>query len=396
MINIIGYRMYNREFYSVASEKYNVVLNYISQLRRSPLKQITLLLTYLLLLSCGNKQEKILPQKTALTESVYSSVTVQPDSLYQVYAAVAGILDNNLVEEGDTVQKGTSLVQIINNTPKLNTENAKLALQLAIDNYSGSSAILKALKDEIQAAMLTFQNDSINYFRQKRLWEQKIGSKVEFDNRKLAYELSRNNLTLLRSRYDRTQNELRTQVEQASNKLKTSQIAAEDFTVTSKINGKVYALFKQPGEIVTTMEPLASVGSASDFIIEMLVDEVDIVKLSVGQNVLVTLDAYRDEVFEAKVNKIYPRKDERSQTFKVEAIFKNPPKILYPGLAGEGNIIIAQKENVLTIPKSYLINGNQVETEDGLVSITIGLQNLNQVEILEGIDVSTPILKPEE
>lgn len=351
---------------------------------------------FLLLLSCGEKQEKILPQKTKITESVYSSVTIQPDSLYQVYAAVGGILDNNLVEEGDTVQKGTPLTQIINNAPKLSTENAKLALQLARENYSGSSAVLKGLEDEIQAATLSFQNDYINFFRQKRLWEQQIGSKVEFDNRKLAYELSRNNLNFLISRYDRTQNELRTQVQQARNNYESSKINTKDFTVTSKINGKVYALFKEPGEIITTMEPLASVGSSDVFIVEMLVDEVDIVKLGLGQKVLITLDAYRDEVFEAKVTKIYPRKDERSQTFKVEALFENPPETLYPGLAGEGNIIIAQRADALVIPKSYLVNGNQVQTEDGLINVKTGLQNLDQIEILEGVDGSTSILKPQE
>ena len=60
------------------------------------------------------------------------------------------------------------------------------------------------------------------------------------------------------------------------------------------------------------------------------------------------------------------------------------------------NIIVDQKEDVLTIPKVYLINGNQVETEDGPVSVKIGLQNLDQVEILEGIDANTIILKPGE
>lgn len=350
----------------------------------------------LLIISCGEQREKIFPKKVTLTESVYASVTVQPDSLYQVYAAVAGILDNNLVEEGDSVKKGTPLLQIINNTPKLNAENAKLSLQLARENYDGSSAVLKSLEDEIQSATWTFQNDSVNYFRQQRLWEQKIGSKVDYDNRKLTYELSRNNLNLLKSSYARTKNELRTQVQQALNNLKTSQIATEDFTVISKINGKVYALFKNPGEIVTTLEPLASVGSDATFIIELLVDEVDIVKLSLGQKVLVTLDAYQDQVFEAKVYKIYPRKEERSQTFKVEALFKDPPTKLYPGLAGEGNIIIAERSEVLAIPKSYLINGNQVQTEGDLVTVKIGLQNLDQVEILEGIDIKTPILKPGE
>ncbi|WP_273568555.1 efflux RND transporter periplasmic adaptor subunit [Maribacter halichondriae] len=356
----------------------------------------TCILLIFLLISCGKKQEKILPERTSLIESVYSSVTVQPDSLYQVYAAVAGILDNNLVEEGDVVKKGAPLLQIINNAPKLNTDNARLNLQLAKENYSGSSTLLGSLEDEIQAATLSFNYDSINYFRQKKLWEQNIGSKVQFENRKLAYELSQNNLRLLKNRYERTKNELSTQVQQARNNYETAQISTRDFTVKSKIEGRVYALFKNQGEIVTTMEPLASVGSATDFIIEMLVDEVDIVKLREGQKTLITLDAYGQQVFEAEISKIYPRKDERSQTFTVEAIFKNPPEQLYPGLAGEGNIIVAQKEDALVIPKTYLIDGTKVETEDGPVAVKIGLQNLDRVEILEGIDENTPIIKPEE
>ncbi len=349
-----------------------------------------------LLISCGEGQEKILPQKTSLTESVYSSVTVQPDSLYQVYAAVAGILDNNLVEEGDLVKKGTPLLQIINNAPKLNADNALLNLQLAKENYSGGSAFLGSLEDEIKAATLSLKNDSINYFRQKKLWQQEIGSKVQFENRKLAYELSQNKLRVLESSYERTKNQLATQVQQAQNNYRTAQIATEDFTVESKINGKVYALFKNPGEIVNSMEPLAAVGSASRFIIEMQVDEVDIVKLSTGQKTMITLDAYGTQVFEAEISKIYPRKDERSQTFTVEAIFKDPPKKLYPGLAGEGNIVIAQKEDVLTIPKTYLIGRNKVETENGIVDVKTGLQNLYDVEIMEGIDDHTYILKPQE
>lgn len=354
------------------------------------------IITGILMFSCGESQENIFPKKMLLTESVYASVTVQPDSLYQVYAAVGGILDQNLVEEGDVVVKGMPLAQVVNSTPKLNTENAKLSLALARQNFSGSSAILKGLEDEIQAASLTLSNDSINFFRQKRLWEQQIGSKIEFDTRKLAYELSRNKRNLLQSNYERTKNELQTQVLQAHNSFESAKINSKDFTVCSKINGKVYALLKEPGEIVTTMEPLAAVGSASNFLIEMLVDEVDIVKLAVGQLAFVTLDAYPTEVFTAKVVKIYPRKDERSQTFTVEAVFNDAPKTLYPGLAGEGNIIVAEKENVLTIPKTYVFEGNKVRTVNGILEVSLGLQNLEMVEVLAGIDEQTALLKPEE
>ncbi|MCM4153448.1 efflux transporter periplasmic adaptor subunit [Arenibacter sp. N53] len=349
-----------------------------------------------LFISCGSQQEKIFPAKQHLTESVYASVTVQPDSLYQAYAPVGGILDFNLLEEGDMVIKGTPIVQIVNNTPKLNSDNARLALEMAQANYSGSSAVLSSLEDEIQSATLTFKNDSMNFIRQRRLWDQNIGSKLEFENRKLAFEISGNNLKQLKNNYVLTRKELATKVQQARNNYASSKISTQDFTVASKIKGKVYALYKDPGEIVNTMEPLAAVGSASDFIIELLIDEVDIVKLDLGKNVLITLDAYGDQVFEAKLNKIYPKKDERSQTFKAEAIFNDPPKSLFPGLAGEANIIIFQKEEALTIPKEYLMEGNKVRTVDGLVDVVLGLQNLDRVEILEGITETTEILKPEE
>lgn len=345
-------------------------------------------------LSCGEKQEAVFPSQTRLTESVYSSVTIQPDSLYQVFAAVGGILDRNLVEEGDIVTPETPLVQIINNTPKLNTENAQFTLRLAQENYGGKAGILRSLQDEILSAKLALKNDSVNYFRQKNLWEQNIGSKAQFENKELAYELSQNKVSLLEKSYERTKNELHTNLQQARNNYTASQIFTEDFTVTSKINGKVYALYKNPGEIVNNLEPLASVGSAQNFIIELLVDEVDIVKIDLGQKTLITLDAYGNEVFEARVSKIYPKKDERSQTFKVEAMFLDPPKKLYPGLAGEGNIIIAEKENVLTIPREYLINDNQVLTEDGEKTVKLGLHNLERVEILDGIDKKTKIIKP--
>ncbi|PTM07779.1 MAG: efflux transporter periplasmic adaptor subunit [Bacteroidetes bacterium] len=359
------------------------------------MKLVRIFIISLVLLSCNKKEDKILPTEKTLTESVYSSVTIQPDSLYQAYAIVAGILDNNLVEEGNVVSKGQTLTQIINNTPKLNSQNAKFALDLANENYNGSAAILSSIEEEIAAAKLKYKNDSINYFRQKNLWDNSIGSKAEFDAKRLNYDLASNNLKLLRSKYNRTKNELLTTVKQAQNNYQTTLIATKDFAVKSKINGKVYALYKEPGEIVTTMEPLAAIGSATNFIIEMLVDEVDIVQIIEEQDVLINLDAYADKVFKGKVSKIYPQKDERNQTFKVEAVFENPPEVLYPGLSGEANIIIATKNKVLTIPKAYIIDDNKVKTDDGLVTITTGLQNMEFIEILSGITKDTYIYKPE-
>lgn len=359
------------------------------------IKLLRFVIFLIVLVSCSENADYIKPQLQSLTESVYSSVTIQPDSLYQAYAVVSGILEKNMVEEGELVKANDVIVQISNNTPLLNSQNARLSLELARENYDGNAAILSSIKDEIEAANLKYKNDSITYQRQKNLWSQNIGSKADYDAKKLNYQLSQNSLTLLKNKYSQTKNQLNTNLKQAKNNYQTSLINTKDFTVKSKINGKVYALFKEPGEIVTSMDPVAAIGSASRFVIEMLVDEVDIVKITLNQEVLITLDSYKSEVFKAKVSKIYPKKDERNQTFKVEALFANAPKVLYPGLSGEANIIISKKDSVLVIPKNYLIENHKVKTKDGIVTIQKGLENLEFVEVISGLTKDTYIYKPD-
>ncbi len=348
----------------------------------------------IILLSCNSSEDRIQPVYGDISEFVYASVTVQPDSLYKVYSAVNGILEKEFVVEGDLVKTGDPLLQIINSNPQLNTENALLAYQLAKKNLTGNGTVLSGIEDEIKAAKLQVINDSVYFIRQEKLWQQEIGSKSTFEQKKLAYELSQNKLELLQNKYRRTKNELETRLEQAHNDYRNSQIITGDYTINSKINGQVYALYKNKGEIVNTQEPLASLGSDSVFVVEMLVDEVDIVRLKKGQKTFILLDAYDGQVFEAGIHKIYPKKDEINQTFKVEARFKDQPPTLYPGLSGEANILIDQKENTLSIPKDYLIENSKVKTEDGITPVTTGMENMEMVEILSGINKDTWIFKP--
>ena len=346
------------------------------------------------LLSCSGDTEKIYPQKRLLVESVYASATVVPDSLYQAFSSVQGILDRNLVDEGELVKKGAAILKIVNTTPSLTRENAALEVDLAKENYVGPAAVVNSILDEIAAAKVQLLNDSINFARQERLWDQNIGSKVEYDNRKMAYDLSRNRVASLERKYERTQNELQTRLRQAENSYQSATAITKDYIIRSKIEGRVYALYKNPGELVNTLEPVAAIGHGENFIIELIIDEVDVVKLELRQKMAITLDAYPNQVFNAELTKIYPKKEERNQTFKAEATFIDSPPKLYSGLAGEANVIISKKDNALTIPRDYLLPNNEVMTEEGKISVTVGLQNLEHVEITNGLDAETAILKP--
>jgi multidrug efflux pump subunit AcrA (membrane-fusion protein) len=143
------------------------------------------------------------------------------------------------------------------------------------------------------------------------------------------------------------------------------------------------------------MEPIATIGCSDKFIIELLVDEVDVVQIREGQQLIVVLDAYGDKTFKADIFKILPEKDYRNQTFTVEARFQDVPERLYPGLSGEANVIIATKKDALVIPREYLIDQNRVLTEAGEVEIEIGLMNLKYIEVLSGITQEDWIQMPE-
>jgi len=237
-------------------------------------------------------------------------------------------------------------------------------------------------------------NDSINFIKQQNLWKKNIGTQNTFDSKKLSYETSQNQWLLLKKRLARTRVDLNTQMLEAQNSYQLASSNSSDFTVKSKINGRVYQMLKEPGETVNLQEPVATVGSASVFVIEMLVDEVDIARIDLNQRVAVTLDAYPKEVFEATISHISPIKDQATQTFKAEGRFVNAPARLYAGLSGEANIILAERENVLVIPRQYLNGQNQVKTDEGLIEVETGLVNLDRIEVLRGIDENTALYLP--
>ena len=354
-----------------------------------------MVLIIIVMLGCEESTQTYKPQLVPMTESVYASAQVIPMEQYTVHAAANGIIETKYIEEGDLIKKGNLLFQLSNERSEIGLDRANINYEFANSNVKGSATLLSELENEIKTAQLKLKQDSLNFVRQKRLWDQDIGSKSTFEQMELSFQLSQQQLATLENRYSRTKKELENQLKLANNQVASNAESKEDFVVRSKLDGRVFEVFKEIGEAVTVQEPLAIIGSANQFILELQVDEVDIAKIYLNQKVLVTLEAFQDQVFEAKISRIYPNMNTRSQTFRVEAIFNDPPKPLYPGLSAEANIILAEKEVTLVIPSDYLTNENQVLTENGSIEVTTGLRSMDKVEILSGIDTSTQLIKPD-
>lgn len=350
---------------------------------------------FITIVACDQKQEGTYPEYAKLVESVYASVTVEPEGYYKVYASAGGIIEELKVEEGSTVQYGDTLLTLRNNSVEYQKRNAAIQLDMAKDNFEGNTSLINDLKQNLEIAKLAYQNDSINFSRQRVLWHKQIGSKYDLEQKELRFLSAKNKVMLLESELARKEDELNKAWQTAQNIYTANLSMNDEFVVRSKVEGKIYELLKEQGESVSPQEPIAFIGSHERFVLQLQVDEVDIVRIRKDQKVWVSLDAYENKVFEARIQSLTPKLNDQSQTFWVEAVFVKQPDVLYSGLRGEANIVIQEKPRTLVIPRAYLNEDKQIETEDGLISPVLGMKSLDKVEVLEGVDSTTYILRPQ-
>ena len=347
----------------------------------------------LLFPACKSKQQTIKPTEEKITASVYASGVLKSKNQYQVFSAVNGIAGEVLVSEGDLVKKGDPLIRLTNTTAQLNTENAGIAADYA--SRAANSDKLIDLRNNIELARAKKDNDASLLERQKNLWNQQIGSRNEVEQRELAYKNSSMAYESAKLRYNELQKQISFQEKQARKSLDISRVTSSDYTIKSAVTGKVYSILKSKGEMVNIQNPVAIVGDENAFIVELQVDEYDIVRIQPEQKVFINMDSYKGQVFEARVNKINPLMNERTKTFTVEARFTQPPAHLYPNLTCEANIVISVKDKALTIPANCLVDNSYVLLPNKEKrKVTVGLRDMQKVEILSGLTVNDLIIKP--
>lgn len=264
-------------------------------------------------ISCGKKQAIIHPEYHSITQSVYASGIVKSRNQYQVFASVPGLIDRLYISEGDSVMTGQILLMISNPTAKLNKQNSETAANY--NEPANNQDRLQELKSAVETALQRKENDSLFYVRQQNLWNQGIGTRAELDQRELSAKNSAENYQSALSRYSQLKKQLDFSARQARTGLAIASTQENELAVKSKINGRVFSVLKKQGEMVTAQTPIAVIGEKENLYLELQIDEYDIGQVTEGQQVLITMDSYKGNVFEAVVSKIYPMMNERSRTF---------------------------------------------------------------------------------
>lgn len=351
---------------------------------------------FLLLSACSDEKTSTKPEVKTITHSIYASVTVEPTNLYTAYPQQSGIIAEVFISEGDTVVAGQKIGTILNSGMEVNQEMALLQYELAESKLFGSGNTLKSIESEIDILESQVEYDSSNYFKNKGLLDKGVVSATTVDNMELKYDLSKKQLASTYQKYTQVKEELESSLKLSEANLKVANINLDDSYIYSFIDGMVYNVQKETGEFISSQMPFAQIGSKDQFTIKMLVDEEDITSIKIGQQVIVSLEAYPNDVFICEVSKILPQKDPVNQTFTVEGFFLETPPTLYYGMSGESNIIIEEIEDALVIPREYLNENGEVNIGSELIKVEAGLKDLEFVQILDGLTESTEIFLHDE
>jgi HlyD family secretion protein len=358
-------------------------------------RNLFLLAILFLTQSCSKNGDGIKPKVGTVTESVYASGVIKADDQYTVFSTVNGILQKIRVIAGQPISQGQLLFDLESEKAALNTENARLAYQLSQESSRYIKDKIAEMELKAQSAKNRMVLDESIFKRNEKISALGGISEIDFEGIELAYKSSKLNYETAKKQLGQLQAQLKNEQSRNRINLKINQKNQSDYSVKSAFAGKLFDVLVKEGSLVTPQTPLAIIGKSNTFILELEVDENDMVRVALGQKVLVTMDSYKGEVFDAIVDKIYPIMDERSRTFMIEAHFVKPPEKLYPNLTAEANIVIRTKENAITVPKTYLIDNEYVlVNKKERRKVKIGLADYQKVEILEGLRKDETIYEP--
>lgn len=356
-------------------------------------KPYCLLLFSLLFWGCAkDKSKETHPEIATITEAVYASGTLVPESEYKVMSASDGIISSVRVKAGDLVQAGTLLFSLSNANLNANVAAAQQVLDKTRPLTADAAPQIRELRDRLQNARAKLHFDSTQERRYVRLIDQEAVSQRELEQAQLQLQISQREVLTIQQQLRQVNLNAALQAQQAENQLRLANTSQQNTQLRSFEDGLVYEVFKYAGDMVYPNQPLAIIGSKK-LIAKLMIDETDLGKIKLGQGVLLTMDAFPDQIFHAQITRIYPMLNRVEQSIRVDAVLSDTlPETMY-GLNVEANIVIREAASALVISKSLLLPGDSVLVLDGKesrkVKIQRGVEDGQRVQVLSGLKQSS-------
>jgi len=274
-------------------------------------------------------------------EAIYATGSVEPGVMLPIAPRVAGTIAQLLVDEGSRVRKGQVLARLEDTDLKSTVEEQAARAQYARENFD----------------------------RTQDLVHRGFVSPGELD----------------RARSDRDA------AEAALRRAATQR----DFTaLLAPADGVVIRRDGEIGQYIGAGQALFTMSCCAPLRVSVEVDEEDILRVRVGQKVVLHADALPGATLDGEVAQVTPKGDPVSRSYRVRIRLADAAA-LRVGMTVDANIVVAARPDALLVPSAAVQAGTVWIVHDGRLHrqpVKIGVQGIERTEILDGLDASAQVV----
>jgi len=301
------------------------------------------------------------------SEEALVSVSVVKDTVFSHYLEVQGNVDT---KENLIIYPQFS--GILNTVNVIAGQKVSKGQLLGTIDDGGLGQQLAQMETQMALAKTTFE-------RQKRLWDQKIGSEIQY---------------------------LQAQTNMISQQKAVSQMKAQlaKTRIIAPFSGVIDELITEKGQVVGPGQGLMRIVNLNNMFVSTAVPESYIGKLKVGTVVNVYL-ASLGKTYAGKIRQVASNINPNNRSFGIEVSIPNTENLLRPNQVAKLKIIDYTNANTVVVPSNVIqVDGNgdlfvfeatSIKDKTGIakkVIVKVGKTSENFTEILGGLEPKTIVV----
>jgi HlyD family secretion protein len=314
---------------------------------------------------------------------------IEPRNEVNVKPQISGIITELLKEPGQYVNAGDIIAKV----------------KVIPDMGQLSSA-----ESRVRLADINVQQAKVDFERIKALYDKELVSADEYDKAKQKLDQAREEVVGAQDALQVVRDGVSKSNASASSTLIRSTISGIILDIPVKVGNSV--ILSNTFNDGTT---IASVANMNDLIFRGNIDETEVGQLVAGMPMKITIGALQDLKFDAALEYVSPKAVESNgaNQFEIKAAVSMPKasadgksSTLRSGYSANAEIVLAQAQNVLSIPESaiefsgdstfvYIIKGDGAQKTYERKQVVTGLSDGVNIEIKKGIGQKDKVRGPQ-
>jgi len=325
-------------------------------------------------------------------ESIYSETgEIQSSNVTMMASTIEGVVSEVYIDNGAVVYRGHNLFYVTSTA----TEQERA---LAYSNYLTAVNALETAK----YTQLTLESDM--WVAHEDFEEQALDTELSVDD-PIYIETDRD-WRASEAKY-LNQEQVIAQAQAAVNNAWLKYQAMIDGVVKSTANGTIQNLAIAPGQQVGIVDPVLLIEQQTDVWVKILVNEVNIAKIELGQTAEIVLDAWPDKTYQGEVKRVdqIGVLDQGVVVYSVYLVINEADEKILPAMTVNVDIELERKEDVLVVPNKAVkvYQGDKAvqvmnkKTDQVIyLPIQIGSKGLMNTEIVLGLEEGQEIIVGEK